>query len=123
MQVLVNSRASMLNTSSSVGGTPQIGSSSRREISMPARYSDLSTGQEGEENISVIYCCFAGPTNPCQIPSHEEEIVDHLYALPLPPEYWNYAAWWTGSSWQWSMVNRHEDVLIRQNRLPRGGDS
>ena len=45
-----------------------------------------------------------GSTNLCQFPYDEELIVDHLYAIPLPPEYWNYVTWWTGSGWQWSVV-------------------
>ena len=58
MQVPVNSGAPVLNTSSSVGGTPPIGDSSRREIKMPNRYRDFYTGQEYEENISLIDCGF-----------------------------------------------------------------
>ena len=33
-----------------------------------------------------------------------EEIVDYIYAVPLPPSFSDCIAWWTGSSWEWWTV-------------------
>ena len=82
---------------------PQPRRSSRR-AGMPAKYDDFYTGHEYEEQTSAVY--HEGSDAGCaQYPlPNQEEIVDYIYAVPLPPSFSNCIAWWTGSSWEWWTV-------------------
>ena len=78
--------------------TPQLRRSSRRPSNMPVKYGDFYTGQEYDEQTSAVYQAdWSGGCSQYALP-YQEEIVDSIYAIPLPPSFSDCIAWWTGSS-------------------------
>ena len=83
---------------------PQLRRSSRRPSNMPIRYEDFYTGHEYDEQTSAVYQAdWGGGCSQYALP-YQEEIVDYIYAIPLPPSFSDCIAWWTDSSWEWWTV-------------------
>ena len=78
--------------------TPQLRRSSRRARNMPAKYRDFCTGHEYDEQTSAVYQADKVGSYQQHDLAYQEEIVDYIYAVPLPPSFSNCIAWWTGSA-------------------------
>ena len=59
-------------------------------------------------NISTAVMGIAAPEDWYQMqakpPAADGEIVGangHIFAMPLPSNYWDKSAWWTGQGWIW----------------------
>ena len=97
-----------------VHGPPaqQLRRSTRPNLGQNQKYFDSYTGQEYEtamnNNISTAVMGIAAPEDWYQMqakpPAADGEIVGangHIFAMPLPSNYWDKSAWWTGQGWIW----------------------